>query len=283
MLDSALCQKVSSTRLWSMLTWRLMHLFTFIVSHPMVVVLTLVAIAALPWIVRQARWRKPAIALSGSLLVVYLVATSPILTGLGNRLLVGFVPADSGEKAAAIVVLGRGSEQNSTRVKEASKLWNNQRAPLIFASGRGDAPQIAKLLLNRAIPAEAIAGEPCSLTTDQNAEFTAAILRPQGIDKIILVTDPLHMMRSLLTFESFGFEVIPHISPIAPDTQRIQNQFLVFRESLGLLSYGLLGRYAARKVPPVSVIYANQPSANPGANQEDPLPKSYSRLSPDHS
>lgn len=257
MLDSALCQQASSTRLWSMLTWRVTHVFSFVFSHPLLVVLALVAIAGLPWIVRQARWQKPALMLSGSLLVIYLTAASPILMGLGNKLLVGFVPPDSGEKAAAIVVLGRGSEQNPMRVREAAKLWNNQRAPLIFASGRGDAPRIADLLQQQQVPSEAIAGEPCSLTTDQNAEFTAAILRPQGIDKIILVTDPLHMMRSLLTFESFGFEVIPHISPVAESTQRIQRQFLVFRESLGLVSYGLLGRYSARKVPPVSVIYAD--------------------------
>ncbi len=152
--------------------------------------------------------------------------------------------------------MGRGPQHNPMRAQVAEQLWQAQRAPLIFASGRGDAPLIADLVRAQ-VPAATVSGEPCSLTTNQNAEFTAALLMPQGVRTIILVTDAPHMLRSLLTFQSFGFKVIPHVSPLNPNTDRSKRRFLVFRESIGLVSYSLLGRYFSREVPPPSVIYSH--------------------------
>lgn len=233
------------------LNWTVIYVF----SQPAVVVLFLLALAIWPWVLHLNWWKKPAVTFSSCLLVAYLALLSPLFISFGNRLLVDSVPPDRGGKAGAIVVLGRGPLQNPSRVAEAQALWKRQRAPLIFASGRIDAPLIADLVRAK-VPAEAVSGEPCSRTTEENAEFTAAILRPQGVRTIILVTDPPHMLRSLLTFESFGFKVIPHTSPLDPETDRVRRRFMLFRESVGLVSYGLMGRYAAREVPPASVIYA---------------------------
>ncbi len=257
MLDSALCPKASPTGLWTKLSWTVTEALSQpVLYHPAVVMGVLVAVAIWPWVWRRDRWKKPAMAMSLGLLVVYLAARSPILTGIGNQLLVGFIPADSGEKAQAIVVLGRGPQHNPMRAQVAEQLWQAQRAPLIFASGRVDAPLIADLI-SAQVPAATVSGEPCSLTTNQNAEFTAALLTPQDVRTIILVTDAPHMLRSLLTFQSFGFKVIPHVSPLNPRTDRSKRRFLVFRESVGLISYGLLGRYFSREVPPLSMIYSH--------------------------
>ncbi len=256
MLDPALCQPLSSPGLWPKvnLNWTVIYGL----SQPAVMLSLLLALAIWPWILRLNWWKKPALAFSSCLLVAYLAVLSPLFISFGNRLLVDSVPPDRGGQADAVVVLGRGSQQNSSRAQEAQALWQRQRAPLIFASGRNDAPRIADLVRSK-VPAEAVSGEPCSRTTDENAEFTAAILRPQGVRTIILVTDPPHMRRSLLTFESFGFKVIPHTSPLASETDSVHRRFLLFRESVGLVSYGLMGRYAAREVPPTSVIYAAAP------------------------
>lgn len=254
MIDPTLCQPLSPPGLWTKvsLNWTVLYGL----SQPAVVVSLLLLLAIWPWILHLNGCKKPAVTFSSGLLVVYLTLLSPLFISFGNRLLVDSVPPDKGGKAGAIVVLGRGPLQNPSRAAEAQALWQRQRAPLIFASGRIDAPLIADLLRSK-VPAEAVSGEPCSRTTDENAEFTAAILRPQGIRTIILVTDPPHMRRSLLTFESFGFKVIPHTSPLDPKTDRTYRRFLLFRESVGLVSYGLMGRYAAREVPPASVIYAD--------------------------
>ena len=258
MLDPALCQPPSSTGWWPGWLPRAHWLLLYVLSNPAIVLLGILLLAVWPWLLRQDRWKKPAFGLSSCLLAGYFIVLSPFFMSAGNRLLVGSIPPDRGGKADAIVVLGRGLPQNSSRVKEAQALWQRHRAPLVFASGRVDAPVIADLVRSK-VPAEAVSGEPCSRTTNENAEFTAAILRPQGVRTIILVTDPPHMLRSLLTFESFGFKVIPHTSPLNPEIDHIHRRFLIVRESVGLVSYGLMGRYFARKVPPASIIYAVSP------------------------
>jgi uncharacterized SAM-binding protein YcdF (DUF218 family) len=166
---------------------------------------------------------------------------------IGNRVLVSFLPSDSGATAEAIVVLGRGTAMRRERVDVSTQLWEAQRAPLIFASGWGDAQQIASMLEQKGIPGDAIDGEPCSRTTEENARFTAAILQPKNIHRILLVTDPPHMLRSLLTFRSLGFEVMPHSNPLPNHLNTKTKAFLVFREYLGIVGYGLRGRFLPRE------------------------------------
>ena len=254
MLDYSLCQQVSRPRPLAVLG----KILLLAIYHPLIVAAVIVALASLPWVLKRNRWKKPGAVLGATLLVGYLAVISPESSHLGTHLLVGFLPTDAGEKADAIVVLGRGEQQNSARAEVAGTLWQAKRSPLIFTSGRNDAPVIAQMI-HQALPKAAVDGEPCSLTTDQNAEFTAALLRPLGIKKIILVTDPPHMWRSLLTFQSFGFEVTPHSSPLAKNTAPATKRFMVFRETVGLLSYGLMGRYSPKAVPPPSIIYSEQP------------------------
>ncbi len=262
MLDSSLCEQVSPTRVWALGSSGLL----FVLSRPLWVAIALFTLLILLWTLSRRRWRKPIAWAVGLVLVGYLFIISPIFTRLGTHFLVSSLPADTGEKADAIVVLGRGQEQNPTRANVVGELWKSKRAPLIFPSGRKDALIIADLI-RQDFPGSAIAGEPCSLTTDQNAEFTAALLRPQGIKKIILVTDPPHIWRSLLTFESFGFEVIPHVAPLSEETVPTKKRFLVMREMIGFVSYKIMGRYATRAVPPLSVINED---INADINAEEP-------------
>lgn len=172
--------------------------------------------------------------------------TTPLAVDLASWALVNVVPSDSGEPADAIVVLGRGTTMRRDRIPTAMALWQENRAPRIFVSGYGDAQFIAQQLQQQ-IPEQVIDGEECSRTTDENAQYTAAILQPQGVKRIVLVTDAPHMLRSLLTFRSFGFDVIPHPTAVAL-TDR-QEARLVFREYFGLIVYGLGGRYFERDSP----------------------------------
>jgi uncharacterized SAM-binding protein YcdF (DUF218 family) len=264
-LDYSICQQISTIRLWTFFSAALL----FILARPLLLAAVVGAAVSWPWVFRRDRWKKPIIALGLLLFVFYLSFFSPLMSQWGENLLVKFLPADSGEVADAIVVLGRGEKQNPMRAQIAGNLWQAQRAPLIFISGRKDAPLIRDLIFQQ-FPKALVAGEPCSLTTDQNAAFTASLLRPRGINTIILVTDPAHMWRSLLTFESFGFRVIPYFSPLADDTQSGNKRFLVIREGVGLLSYGLMGRYKAREVPPVTVISGKTEPNKTEPNKTEP-------------
>lgn len=255
MFDPSLCQKVSPTGAWAIAS----HSLLYIINHPLLAVGTLVNLLCLFVVFsphqQRAVWRKRSIACGSAILLLYVLLVTPAISSLGNYVLTRNIPANSNEPADAIVVLGRGQDQNDMRAALTAKLWRDQRAPLLFASGRKDTPLIANLWQQAKPPikASAIAGEPCSLTTEQNAQFTAALLWPQGIRKIILVTDRPHMRRSQLLFERFGFTVIPHVIPFKTNN-RARKNFLAIRETIGLISYGWQGRYKPETAPPVSII-----------------------------
>ena len=138
--------------------------------------------------------------------------------------------------------MGRGGGAFSTdRTNLAKDLWEKKRAPLIFASGIDDAPSMVSQLQDKGVPRQALDGENCSLTTAENALFSAAVLQPRGIKKIILVTDYPHMWRSLLVFRANGFEVIPRSTPL-PSYLGTQASFILkLSEYGGLLTYTFRG------------------------------------------
>lgn len=67
--------------------------------------------------------------------------------------------------------------------------------------------------------------ETASRNTVENARFSAVILRQQGIRRIILVTDAVHMRRARIAFEAEGMAVNPaptfYVEPDAFDPSRL--------------------------------------------------------------
>ncbi|XHX80076.1 MAG: YdcF family protein [Stenomitos frigidus ULC029] len=243
MLDPTLCTQKPLTNSWTSLSWQLFAWLT----TPALVIPPLVLLIVLPWLFRRLRWRRQISGLGAVLLVAYLLTLSPTMLKIGSRALTTFLPSDEGQSADAIVILGRGTEMRPQRVEVSAQLWEARRAPLLFATGWGDAQEIATMLEQKGIPAAAIDGEPCSRTTEENARFTAAMLQPRKVRHILLVTDPPHMLRSLLTFRSLGFEVTPHTNPLPQRLDIRKKAFLVFREYLGIVGYGLRGRFLPRE------------------------------------
>lgn len=64
-----------------------------------------------------------------------------------------------------------------------------------------------------------------SATTWENAAKTYALLHPQGVDRIVLVTQALHMPRALLAFRQAGFTVLP--APIDAETDNARLPWLL--------------------------------------------------------
>ena len=251
MLDPALCDRpVTQWLVWkSMLSNWLMT--------PILVVLPLLALVFIPWIIPRLRWKRFWSGLGTVLLVMYWTATFPLTIAVEKKGLTAFIPPDPGTTTDAIVVLGRGSEFRKSRVKVAAELWRDRRAPLIFASGVGDGLEIVQQLKAEGVPDQALDEEHCSQTTKENALFTASAIQSKGVKKILLVTDPPHMLRSVLTFRGSGFEVIPHTSPIPSRLTPTETAMLMFYEYMGLVSYGLQGEFlpqhlAEQKNPPLA-------------------------------
>lgn len=130
--------------------------------------------------------------------------------------------------AQAIVVLGGGRLANApeyggrdipslitlARLRYAAKLYRETTLPILVTGGAPDglaeseAASMARTLREDfSVPVQWIEGD--SNNTAENAAFTAKILKPEGVLRVLLVTDGLHMPRSTAAFEKSGLEIIP--------------------------------------------------------------------------
>lgn len=141
--------------------------------------------------------------------------------------------------AQAIVVLGgsiRGPRPpqrlhpdlgaSADRLWHAARLHRAGKAPLLVLSGgtahQGEAPEaesMRQFIVELGVPAGAIVLEPASVTTAQNAAFSARLLRQRRIGEVLLVTSALHMRRARSLFERQGIRVIP-----APTDHEVVNR-----------------------------------------------------------
>lgn len=119
----------------------------------------------------------------------------------------------------AIVVLGcrvlasgRLTAAAEGRAHAAADAYGAGMAPRIVASGgRRWGSQIESVALKdsmvkRGVPAEAIVAELWSLTTYENAIFSAALLRQTGARTAVVVTCAWHLPRALMSFRSAGID-----------------------------------------------------------------------------
>lgn len=209
-------------------------------------IILVIAFCGILWILQNPERRRWFSSAKGFVLLFGLTALLTLLPIAADRAMVAFLPSDPGKRVDAIVVVGRGWPLMHARVDIVAELWQAERAPKIFASGIKDAPHLVQLLKEKGIPDRAIDGENCSLTTEENAIFSAAILQPQGVKQILLVTDEPHMMRTLLAFRAYGFTVFPRISPIPEHWNNKEKGFLKLRELLGVIKYGVRGAFFER-------------------------------------
>jgi len=124
-----------------------------------------------------------------------------VLVGIGHWLDV----TDPLTKADAIVAI---SGDTGARAETAIALWKQGYAPLlIFSGGSSDPASVASAeLMKRAavaagVPANAIAVEGASATTEENAQRVAELMKARGLVTAILVTSPYHQRRAAMLFE----------------------------------------------------------------------------------
>lgn len=194
------------------------------------------------WLITSRRYRRWILTPLILLVSIYFILTSPIGVALAEQGLLLGVPPDTGESVDRIVVLGRGEQLRTRRIELAAELWRAKRAPKIFTSGMLDADYMISELKEAGIPGAVLSGENCSGTTEENALFTVALLGPQNVKKILLITDPSHMQRSVQQFRNVGFEVLPYLSPLPPKLSPIEQWMILGREYVGLAHYALSGK-----------------------------------------
>jgi uncharacterized SAM-binding protein YcdF (DUF218 family) len=235
-------------------------LFLTVLGGSAMELLIIVVLIGIVWMIVPRRWRQKFLLPFTIMLLLSIAFTSPWGVDLATQLMVSNLPEDTGERVEAIVVLGRGDELRQRRIERAERLWEQQRASRVFASGMLDAEFMLKQFENSGIPKNALSGEYCSQSTEENALFTSALLYPEQVQKIILITDTPHMMRSMLVFQALGFQVIPY--PISlPDfwPTRLKS-WILLREYMGLATYYFSDRFRQRtfeelRNPPADVTF----------------------------
>ena len=148
----------------------------------------------------------------------------------------------------AIIVLGaaeyagKPSPVFQARLNHAKELFEKGFAPLIITTGgtypgekisEGEVGR--KYLERRGIPAEKIIAETQSLTTKQNLMRVKDIARDKKIERVILVSDPFHMYRSVKIAEDLGFTALSSPTRERPKSQNKWLEMQYIGREMGLV------------------------------------------------
>jgi uncharacterized SAM-binding protein YcdF (DUF218 family) len=118
---------------------------------------------------------------------------------------------------------GRPGAAAQRRADAAARAWHDGVAKLVVASGGrrwreiSEAEALAEALVGAGVAPDAIVRELCSLSTRENALYSARILRARGARRVAVVTCDWHLPRALVCFRAAGLDAIgiPAQSPPA--------------------------------------------------------------------
>ncbi|RZU37055.1 uncharacterized SAM-binding protein YcdF (DUF218 family) [Fluviicoccus keumensis] len=175
------------------------------------------------WLGRAGKLRIMTTLLGTMAMSLYLLCTAAVTRGLISA--TGYFPPEVAPQtlvsrgAQAIVVLGSGLYRSPEtgdievaggyslgRLRYAVQLAHRTGLPLALS---GVEAKGMKETLKQDYGLSVTWMEDKSQTTAENAEFSARMLLPAGIKRVVLVTDAWHMGRSWQIFRYYGFEVIP--------------------------------------------------------------------------
>ncbi|HZY45504.1 MAG TPA: YdcF family protein [Anaerolineae bacterium] len=160
--------------------------------------------------------------------------------------------SDRSQRADVIVLLGSmvypGGKLGPSlerRAEHAVALYQAGLADHIICSGGvGDNPPAeARVACGRVIdlgvPAAAIFYEENSHSTEENAAYTAAIMREHGWQTALIDTDGFHLLRATLMFQRAGVVTYPSPAQItAGPMNPIERLAREAREAAGLIYFG---------------------------------------------
>ncbi|MDR1853597.1 MAG: YdcF family protein [Azoarcus sp.] len=216
------------------------------------------------------RWRGGFAMAWLGLVVGLLLVTPAVVDGMLAPLEpnAAFQPGQSTD-AQAIVVLGGGRNINTPeyggdtvsrltleRLRYGARLARATGLPILVTGGapsgkRTPEGQLMKATLEEDFQTPVRWVEEASLDTRQNARYSAAILKPDGVSRVLLVTHAVHMKRARKEFEAQGLVVTEAPTawlnsahdadplPRLPSAGSAYNGWYALHEWLGLIAYGL--------------------------------------------
>lgn len=122
-------------------------------------------------------------------------------------------PADAIVVMGAAQYDGRPSPQLAARLDHVLEIWPNVVAPLVVVTGGNipgdrftEAEASADYLTSRGIPGDAILLENTGSNSYESLTVVSAMLAAQGLDDVLIVTDPYHALRSRMIAEEVGLD-----------------------------------------------------------------------------
>jgi uncharacterized SAM-binding protein YcdF (DUF218 family) len=246
-------------------TWLLTNVAVSLLLPPLSLILLCVA----GGVVRR-RWPRIGNSISlGALLVLLILSTDA-----GARLIAAPLEAltrpmqsAKGTHGQAIVILGGGRMKDApeygghdipnshtlARLAYGAKLHRETALPILVTGGTPDgAGESEAAVMARTLQEDF--GSPVrwleqgSNNTAENAQRSIQLLKQAGIQRILLVTDAMHMPRSHMIFKRYGFTVIPAptrfltSSPLSaadfiPRARALANSHYAMHEWIGLYWY----------------------------------------------
>ncbi len=245
--------------------------FTNLLAAFLLPPLSLVLLGCLGW------WLARRFRFAGNTIIITSIALLlGLSTGAGSRLLVAPlenrslpVPNPKMVDAKAMVILGGGRSfaapedgnrdqpgtQTLARLRHGARLYRMTGLPILVSGGAPDrggeseAAVMARALREDFhIPVRWIEGT--SENTAQNATHAATMLREAGIDRVLLVTDAMHMSRAMQIFSKTSLMVVPaatdfrsrkplSVADFIPSAGGLQTSHYALHEWIGLVWYRL--------------------------------------------
>ena len=127
------------------------------------------------------------------------------------------MPEEGLGSARVVVVLGtevlpggRPSRTLAARVRHAARLFAEGEAGLLIPTGGlgkhppSEAEVMARILREEGVPEEAVLPEALALNTWDSARLVAGMAQKLGVRSVVVVTDPLHCVRTVAAFRQAG-------------------------------------------------------------------------------
>ena len=140
--------------------------------------------------------------------------------------IVRYAERDEAAPADCIIVLGAGTNGKipnavfRERLHHAVTLYEGGYADIILLTGgyspgneHSDAYIAGQYLQSLGVSAEAILLEERSTITQENLQFAKEIMESEGFSTCILVSDPLHMKRSMMMAKDYEIEAYSSPTP----------------------------------------------------------------------
>lgn len=251
-------------------TWLLSNLLAAVLLPP----LSLILLGAFGWILLKHHPRLGKSLIMDSFALLYLLASPLVADHLLGLLEKDFKPvqAEDMRRAQAIVILAGGAYRDApeygqdsagtltlARLQYGAHLQRMTGLPILVTGGNPEdglaEAQIMRQTLEDhfGVPVKWV--EARAFNTAQNARFSAEILLPAGIEKVLVVTHAWHMPRARYAFEKAGMIFLPAPTRFAnpprqnntgyqlfdfiPNARSLEKSYFALHELIGLVWYRL--------------------------------------------